>query len=333
MMIRSITQGRCGKVWRTLCIALSVALAAYSQVSPLSVFAASSLDDGIRELSSAIVPQVRKLGQKRIAVVDFSDLQGRVTSLGRFVADELSAALAISGTGLRVVDRQHLARIIQEQKLAIYGITDPLAVRRLGQLAGADALVTGSITDLVDRVRITAKVLSTSTADIVGAAQTTIPRSQDVVRLLGSGTTQPTTPGASAPALPRVTYLSELSAVSGQPSHEQAVLFGVPYRRALVGDTCRSGDTSWSVVYNLGKNYDRFEAVAGVADNQGTREWVVFQVVGDGNVLFESRRLRSGEIPADIKVPVRGILRFELISSSVDVCVQIVWGDPRVIRQ
>src|SRR3990172_273574 len=98
-------------------------------VLPVSeLFGANSLDEGIRELAKGIVPHARKLGQKRIAVVDFADLNGRVTVLGRFIAEELSASLVLAGAGIRVLDRQHLARIIQEQKLAIYGVTDPQAV-------------------------------------------------------------------------------------------------------------------------------------------------------------------------------------------------------------
>lgn len=181
-MLGSITR-------RCLLVASLVALVLTTTAS--GVLAASSLDDGVKRLSSAITPQVRKLGGKRVAVVDFSDLQGRVTELGRFVAEELSASLALAGGGIRVVDRQHLARIIQEQKLAIYGVTDPRAVKRLGQLAGADVLVVGSVTDLGDQVRITAKILSAATADIVGAGQTSVPKDSVVERLLGRGVAQP----------------------------------------------------------------------------------------------------------------------------------------------
>lgn len=181
--------------------ALAIPLALVLGISSLS-YAASSLDEGIKELVRAIVPQVQKLGKKRIAVVDFTDLQGRVMTVGRFVADELSALLVLAGGGIRVVDRQHLARIIQEQKLAIYGVTDPQAVKRLGQLAGADVLIAGTVTDLGERVRITAKVLSTSTADIVGAAQTTVPKDTTVQRLLAEGTVRQTS--TAAPKTPSI---------------------------------------------------------------------------------------------------------------------------------
>ena len=150
--------------------------------------AADSLDAGIQELAQQIVPQVQKLGRKRLAVIDFGSLDGHVNDLGRFVAEELSAALVLSGGDLRVLDRQDLSKIIEEQKLSVVGVTQPGAVQKLGQLAGADVLVTGSTVNLGDSVRITAKVLSTATADIVGAAQkTTVPFDDAVARMLGDG--------------------------------------------------------------------------------------------------------------------------------------------------
>ena len=44
----------------------------------------------IKGISSTITESIAKSGKKTIAVVDFTDLQGNVTELGRFIAEELS---------------------------------------------------------------------------------------------------------------------------------------------------------------------------------------------------------------------------------------------------
>ena len=44
-----------------------------------------------------------------VAVVDFADLQGQVTELGRFFAEEFSVALAGTAQDFEVIDRAHLA--------------------------------------------------------------------------------------------------------------------------------------------------------------------------------------------------------------------------------
>jgi len=53
------------------------------------------------------------------------DLQGNVTELGRFLAEELSGALVNDSRGFRVIDRAHLKAILQEHKLAATGLIDP----------------------------------------------------------------------------------------------------------------------------------------------------------------------------------------------------------------
>jgi len=62
--------------------------------------------------------KIADAGKKTIAVADFTDLQGNVTELGRFLAEEFSVALAGAGTRFEVVDRIHLKSIIMEHKLS-----------------------------------------------------------------------------------------------------------------------------------------------------------------------------------------------------------------------
>jgi len=44
-------------------------------------------------LAASISEAIEKAGKTSVAVVDFSDLQGSVTELGRFMAEELSVRL------------------------------------------------------------------------------------------------------------------------------------------------------------------------------------------------------------------------------------------------
>ncbi len=138
------------------------------------VLAASDYEDRVRELIKAIVAEAGKLNKQNLAVVDFTDLQGNVTALGRFLAEELSASLVMAG-GVQVVDRNQLNKIFQEHSLSMLGISDPEAVQKVGKVAGADALITGSITEMADSVRVTAKVMATDTARVIAAAKTSIP--------------------------------------------------------------------------------------------------------------------------------------------------------------
>lgn len=141
----------------------------------------------IKALSSTMAENISKVGMKKIAVVDFVDLQENITELGRFIAEEFSVALAGSRKGFRVVDRAHLKAILKEHKLAITGLIDPTTAKKLGQISGADALVTGTITPFGDSVRLAVKVLDTATGDVIDASSADIAKTKAIEDLLGRG--------------------------------------------------------------------------------------------------------------------------------------------------
>lgn len=141
-------------------------------------------EDEIESLSTAMAENMAKAGKKTVAVVDFTDLQGNVTELGRFLAEEFSVALASAGKDFVVVDRTHLKAIFKEHKLADTGIIDPATAKKVGQIAGVDALVTGTITPLEHSIRILVKILDTSTAKIIGASSGNFEKTSAIKKLL-----------------------------------------------------------------------------------------------------------------------------------------------------
>jgi len=140
----------------------------------------------LKRASSTIAAKISESGRKRVAVVDFTDLCGNVSRLGRYLAEELSGALVEEARGFRVMDRAHLKAILQEHKLATTGLIDPQTARQLGQFAGVDTLVTGTITSAFgDTVRVMVKALDVSTAEIIAQSTADIPKTDAVKNLLG----------------------------------------------------------------------------------------------------------------------------------------------------
>ncbi len=155
----------------------------------------------VRALSSTIGEGINKAGKKTVAVVDFTDLQGNITELGRFIAEELSVDLTISAKGFEVIDRTHLRSILAEHKLSISGLVNPDTVKKLGQIAGVQAIVTGSVTPFGDSIRLTCKVIATDTARVISAGKGDIAKTKAIEELLGRGI-ETAAPGAPAPAKP-----------------------------------------------------------------------------------------------------------------------------------
>ncbi|MCI5158184.1 MAG: hypothetical protein D3906_07025 [Candidatus Electrothrix sp. AUS1_2] len=138
----------------------------------------------INVLSSAMAEKITEAGRKNIAVVDFTDLDGNVTQLGRFIAEELSGALAEKGQGFEVVNRSNLKLILKEHKLFEKGVIDQKAAMRLGEIAGVQALVTGTITPLTENIRLSVNVLDINTAKVIENKRENIPRTTDINELL-----------------------------------------------------------------------------------------------------------------------------------------------------
>jgi len=87
------------------------------------------------------------------------------------------------------------------------------------------------------------------------------------------------------------------------------------------------------VVVNLGGQYARFESEIGV-DSPGGTSAVVFQVYGDGNLLYQSPTVTaaSGGIPIDLNVA--GVQQLSLVVNSATgstVGDHAVWADARLI--
>jgi len=141
----------------------------------------------MKTVSSSLASRIAASGRKTVAVIDFTDLQGNVTELGRFLAEALSVDLVNDARGFEVIDRTHLKSILQEHKLATTGVIDPQTARKLGQIAGVDALVTGTITPLGDSVRLSVKVLDTTTARMIGAYSVDVPKTRAIEELLAKG--------------------------------------------------------------------------------------------------------------------------------------------------
>ncbi|MCI5225662.1 MAG: hypothetical protein D3918_03150 [Candidatus Electrothrix sp. AX2] len=156
-----------------------------------AVYSASAYEAEIKKMSATMAEKIAVTKKAKIAVVDFTDLQGDVTELGRFIAEEFSVALVnnSTGKGFKVVDRTHLKSIIKENKLSATGLIDPATARKLGKIAGVDALITGTLTPFGDSVRITAKVLESSTAEVTDAIAGDIAKTEAVKVLLATSLT------------------------------------------------------------------------------------------------------------------------------------------------
>jgi TolB-like protein len=171
-----------------------------SQLTYLAILAVASTltidaqQNELRSMADGLAGDIAASGKKAIAVVDFVDLQGNTTELGRFLAEEFSVALLRTHKGFEMIERTHLKSVLNEHKLATTGLIDPATAKKLGQMIGADALVTGSMTPFSESIRVTVKVIATDTARIVAADDVDLPKTRTISQLMGGPPAQQEVP-------------------------------------------------------------------------------------------------------------------------------------------
>lgn len=105
-----------------------------------------------------------------VAVLDFINSSGQfhLDVLEKNVPEMLKTELARAGTGIWVVERQKLEVILQEQALAQTGLIDQKTAQEVGQLAGAQYLLTGEISLSGSRLRLDCHILKVATGQVRG---------------------------------------------------------------------------------------------------------------------------------------------------------------------
>lgn len=132
---------------------------------------AQDMDTAISNLTEDLAAKAQQKGCKRITVIDFTDGNKRPTTLGKYIADQITVGLVMTNRDFSVLDREHLKRIMDEHKLTVSGLVDPENAKKLGQFAGVDAMIFGKAVPLAGTVNVAATLESTETGIDVGGAR------------------------------------------------------------------------------------------------------------------------------------------------------------------
>lgn len=132
---------------------------------------AQDMDTELSKLTEDLAAKIKDHGSKKVTVLDFTDLQGGSSELGKYIAEQLTVDFVMTKRDFSVLDRANLKSILAEHKLTATGLVDPENAKKLGQFAGVDALIIGTIIPVNTNINLTAKIITTDTAEIIGAAK------------------------------------------------------------------------------------------------------------------------------------------------------------------
>ena len=275
-----------------------------------AALAASNLEEGVNELASQISKNMSAFQKKKIAIVEFVDLKGDVTAFGQFLAEELITKTFTVGAGrFEVVERSLLNKVVSEQKLSLTGVIDPDSARQVGKILGVDAIVTGSVTDLGNSVKVNARMIDTETAKVFAAASTDIPKVDMVTKLMQQKV-------SSAPAEQKTKAEIE----QGEQTVKGGVITLVLKRCKLSGKimTCYFNVTNDSdnVVYFFFGHKDNLEK-SRLYDDMGDEH------KGSQAVLITRSGKSSTELSLVPRVTIEGEFKFDDVSPQVSKAVII----------
>ncbi len=131
-------------------------------------------EDYVRKLGKNIIKNLDKDSVDKIAVLEFSSIENNSTAFSKVVAEELTTYI-FSKKSFKIIERELLNRIVEEQKLSISGQLDENSVKAIGKIFGVDAIVTGIYSLFGNDVRIYARVISTETGEVFSVSKTQIP--------------------------------------------------------------------------------------------------------------------------------------------------------------
>ncbi len=103
------------------------------------------------------------------AIFPFQERGADVKGLGAQVSDLLFASLVVD-PNMYLVDREDMAKILQEQELSVSGLVNPTEAVQVGQLTGAKLILTGSVIQAGDKLVLVAKIIGTETSRVAGAS-------------------------------------------------------------------------------------------------------------------------------------------------------------------
>jgi TolB-like protein len=101
----------------------------------------------------------------RVAVVNFTDLAGANTNLGAAVAARITAVAQLRIPHLTLVDRAALNRVLDEQKLGVSGLVGTRTSVRIGELTGAQYILSGQAQIAGDRIIVAAALTDAETGE------------------------------------------------------------------------------------------------------------------------------------------------------------------------
>ncbi len=136
----------------------------------------SQAADPLQKVAKELGKEIRSLDKPRVAMLSFPYHNGKISSGSSILCERLTTYMA-ELKGIRLIERNLLKSLLEEQHLSETGIVDASAARAIGKVLDVDVIVTGTLDDLNDELtELNARAIKTGSGEVLAAAHATIQR-------------------------------------------------------------------------------------------------------------------------------------------------------------
>jgi len=175
-------------------VALFMVIFLFTIVSAAYAQTPITLDQAIRNSAEQI--EARLARDTRVVVLSFDSPSER---LSRYVLDEMMTVL-VNNHYLSVVDRAHIELIQREMAFQMSGEVSDDSAQRIGQLLGAQSIISGTVEDLGPHYVIRFRTIGVETAAVQVLSRIDVRKDNQIANLMGEGGI--TTAPRAAPSAP-----------------------------------------------------------------------------------------------------------------------------------
>jgi TolB-like protein len=145
----------------------------------------TALEIAIRGLADKLAARLAETKQVRVGILEFLDLQGRISQLGKFIGEDLTTAFFEKGK-FSLVERSLLQQVMREHALTQSGMIDITQAQEIGKAVGAEAIITGSLSDIGNEIKANARLIDVRAGTVLAVAGENIAKTENVAKMFNT---------------------------------------------------------------------------------------------------------------------------------------------------
>lgn len=149
----------------------------------------------ITEITTNILNKASHLENLKIGTVNFTNMEKKVTPLGKLLAEEVSGELSLQESKLTIIDRSRVTYWLEKENIKIADLSNPAVAERISKKATIDLVLMGNILPINNACRLTLKIIDLKTGEVVAFERGNITLDETLLSLLEKPT--PSVPSVS----------------------------------------------------------------------------------------------------------------------------------------